>query len=1002
MLRTTSRLEVSSTMSVPPFPAALRERLTSFRERERELMLTEYKEASARVEFIDPLLSALGWDVSNAAGLPDRFKDVVVEPSQEVDGHKRAPDYALRIFGERKLFVEAKKPAVWIKSAPEPAYQARRYAWSAQLPIVVLTNFRELAIYDGRAKPTEQDPARKARVAYYKFTEFEERWEDLYSLLSKEAVDAGSLSQYTLELGTRSGSERIDRVFLRDLEDARSSLLTHVADRNPTLTDSELLHSIQLTLDRIVFLRICEDRGIEPFGTLRLAAEHAEPRKSLESLYRAADSRYNSGLFHFDQEPGRVSPDLLTPGLVIDDEIVRQTILRFYPPTSPYAFGVMPVEVLGKAYESFLSQRITRAGGKVALELKPEVRKAGGVYYTPEWLTAQVLDITLLPSLEGRTPAEIGTPKAPLRVLDPACGSGSFLVQAYRKLLDWHLSAYAADADKWLSNRNKRLERNKLGELTLTLAERKRILLTHIFGVDVDEQAVEVAKLSLLLTLMEDQDAGDVAQQLAVFKDRILPDLDRNIRWGNSLIAPDILTDAELADIYSPRRAMIQPFDWRELGQFAVIVGNPPWLMAGYEITADVLEYLKSKYDSYKGKADLYYLFIERSLSLLSDDGRLGLVVPNKMYSTGAAESLRRLLTQKPWLERLIDFQAAQLFEGATNYSQVLVVGKSSSASKTIVEYTRATPYMAATQSWSIDRARLGSSEWDLSSPEAAALWERITAGSTPLRGVASGFGNGVQTGKDPILILDREKASALKIEPRYLRPIVRGQDIRGGMVAASDKLVVFPYEERNGEFHVLTPSELARAPWLEAYLKQHEPVLRKRLWFGKSAIELTGQWWGLMYLDSAASFGSKHLITPSLSRRANFALGDGRLFPTGTAGATSVELPDGVDARPLLALLNSTLLSTYAMAHSPYYQGGFHKFSKRYIDGIPIRLAGDAASEKLWSRLAELWDSRAKVPVGFARELVDARIDDVVYELYGVDRDEMDPIVSQIESLTP
>jgi len=979
------------------FPESLKLRLESFRLRQKELLLPAYKEASVRVEYIDPLLIALGWDVGNSAGKPERFKDVVVEPSQEVDGHKRAPDYALRVGGERRLFVEAKKPSIYLKSETAASYQARRYAWSAQLPIVVLTNFRELAIYDGRYRPLQADPTRKARIRYYKLDELEANWSEIHALISREAVEAGSLESYTATSGAKGGSERIDRVFLKDLEEARQLLLAHVADKNPSLTDAELLRAIQLTLDRIIFLRICEDRLIEPYGALRNAAEQPDPRKALEALYRDADSRYNSGLFHFDDEPGRHSPDLLTPTLIIDPVILKATVLRFYPPSSPYAFGLMPVEVLGNAYESFLSQRITRVGGKVALELKPEVRKAGGVYYTPEWLTSRVLDMTLDPHLRDLDPDK---PKLKsLRILDPACGSGSFLVQAYRHLLDWYLRQYVQDPEKAMARKPPRLERNKLNELALTLGERKRILLTHIFGVDIDEQAVEVAKLSLLLTLMEEQDATDVSLQLEVFKDRILPDLDLNIRCGNSLISTDILSDTDLADTHSPARARIRPFDWRAFdGEFAVIVGNPPWLMAGYDIEADALTYLKQHYDSYVGKADLYYLFIERSLGLLQDGGRMGLVVPNKMYSTASAKGLRKLLAEKPWVVGILDFQAAQLFEGATNYTQVLIASKRTNEGH--VDYARATNRLALMQSWSVPRSQLRAEDWDLSSPRARNLWDKIRAGASPLRDIASGFGNGVQSGADKLLVLTREAVEGLKLEGAYVRPLVRGQDIRDGTLAQPEKFLIFPYKKMNDAFVVLNPSELTRAPWLEAYLRDREAALRKRQWFKQSAVDLTGQWWGLMYLDGPSAFEGTHLVTPSLSNRANFALGDGRLFPTGTAGVTSVELPASVDPRALLALLNSTLLSTFALAHSPVYQGGFHKFSKRYIDSIPIRPAvGEGVA--VWARLADLWGTRASLAPGQDRDLVTIRINDLVNDFYGVTDAELKQVVGEVRSLT-
>ncbi|MCD2443462.1 N-6 DNA methylase [Agromyces sp. SYSU K20354] len=984
-------------------PAALLERIENYRERQTELKAVSYKEASARVEFIDALLGSLGWDVANGAGLPERFKDVVVEPNQDVEGHKRAPDYVLRVAGQRKMFVEAKKPAVWLKNQKEPAYQARRYGWSAQLPLVVLTNFREIAVYDARVRPFEDDQATKARLLYFSIDEYEERWEELYNLISRDAVASGSLDAFIAEAPGRRGAERIDRVFLRDLEVTRGELLAHVADKNPSLTDAQLLNAIQLTLDRIIFLRFCEDRSIEPYGTLRDAAASKDPMKALTQVYRDADARYNSGLFHFDDEKGRVRPDELTLSLTIDDEVIRRTVMRFYPPESPYAFGVMPVDVLGKAYETFLSWRITRAGGKVALELKPEVRKAGGVFYTPEWLSTEVLERTLRPLLVDKTPDDIRPTarNAGLRVVDPACGSGSFLVHAYRSLLDWHLHQYLLEPQKWLQSRPPRLEKNSLGEFALSTGERRRILVDHIFGVDIDAQAVEVAKLSLLLTFMEDHEASDAAAPLPGFKARILPDLDRNVMCGNSLVDNEILTDDELADVHNPERVRLNPFDWTELGgDFTAVVGNPPWLMAGYEIEPRALGYLKSDYETYDGKADLYYLFIERGIHLLRDGGRLGFVVPNKMYTTRAATRLRKTLTDKPLLEEIVDFQAARLFDEAANYSQILILAKQARARPEPIRFSRATERMAVVQDWAVPRDRLGSASWDLSSPEAHALWEHLRSQGTALEDVAAGFGNGVQTGSDPIMILDRAKAEELKIESAYIRDIVRGQDIRDGSMAASKKVIVFPYQEVNGAYRVINASDLSQAPWLEAYLHANEKALRSRRWFKKSAEQLTGQWWGLMYLAAPSTFGGRHLLTPSLSGRSNFALGDGRLFPTGTAGVTSIDLPADMNADALLAVLNSPLISTYIIAHSPVYQGNYHKFSKPYIAHAPIKLPHADAESETWDRLGQLWATRSSLPIGTKRDVVDVRIGRVVNDYYGVDEGQLAHVKREVAAL--
>lgn len=987
-----------SSGTIPDF---LRERITNFAEREQELRRDEYKEASTRIEFVDQLVLALGWDVNNSSGLPERFKEVVIEPAQDVDGHQRAPDYAIRFEGERKFFLEAKKPSIWIKKYKEPAFQARRYAWSAQLPVVILTNFREIAIYDGRLRPHEDDPTSRGRIVYMTFDELETRWDEIYGLVGRDAVVGGSLDRYLIESGSKGGTERIDRVFLRDLEDTRQTLLAHVAERNPHLTDPELLRSIQLTLDRMIFLRFCEDRKMEPFGALREAAGSANPVAALEKVYRYADARYNSGLFHFDEEAGRVKPDVLTLKLDIDAGVVRETVDRFYPPRSPYAFSVMPVEVLGKAYESFLSWRITRAGGRVALEQKPEVRKSGGVFYTPEWLSKNTVRKTLDPLFTGKTPEAMI--RNPTRILDPSCGSGSFLVASYRYLLDWYLSKYVVEPRKYLpvggSSSTPRLRRNHRGELALTPAERKRILISHIHGVDIDEQAVEVAKLSLLLTFMEDEEVTDASVTLTGFKERILPDIESNIRCGNSLIGHDILLDGELIDVDSPTRAKINPFDWRGFGfQFDAIVGNPPWLMAGYDLAERDLVYLKSHYKSYDGKADLYYLFVERSTELLAPGGRIGLVLPNKMYLTKAARGLRQQLTAGDWLEEVVDFQTEQLFEGAVNYTQILVLSRSKISSPTLT-YTRATKFLTATQSWDIQRSQLGANPWDFSSPTARAVYERMAEGSTTLGEIANGFGNGVQTGKDPILILSAERARELRLEQQHLRPIVRGRNIRNGEVAESNEVVIFPYLVVGDKYVVLTPSELTHAPWLEAYLREHEDTLRKRKWFDKSAEELTGQWWGLMYLDKPNAFTSLHLVTPSLSRSATFALAGTQLFLTGTAGVTGIGLPEGYDTDALLAILNSPLVSTYALAHSPIYQGGFHKFSKPYIEFIPVKVHGEA-STTIWPRLSGLWRARNDLQPGPARSVVDSRIADLVNELYGVSEEELAQLTLEVEPL--
>lgn len=140
-----------------------------------------YKEAQARVDFINPLFDALGWDVYNKAGYAEAYRDVIHEDAIKIGGLTKAPDYCFRIGGQRKFFVEAKKPFVSIKSDPEPYYQLRRYAYSAKLPLSILTDFEELAIVDCRDKPSKHDKSSTGRIRYWHYEEYADNLEEIYN-----------------------------------------------------------------------------------------------------------------------------------------------------------------------------------------------------------------------------------------------------------------------------------------------------------------------------------------------------------------------------------------------------------------------------------------------------------------------------------------------------------------------------------------------------------------------------------------------------------------------------------------------------------------------------------------------------------------------------------------------------------------------------------------------------------------------------------------------------
>ena len=286
-----------------------------------------YNETQVRREFIDPLFEALGWDVDNHAGHAEAYKDVIHEDAIKVGGSTKAPDYCFRIGGVRKFFVEAKKPAVAVKDDPGPAYQLRRYAWTAKLPLAIVTDFEEFAVYDGRIRPRPTDNPATARVKYITYDQYADRWDEIASIFSKEAILQGSFDKYAKSNRRKRGTAEVDTEFLKEIERWRELLARNIALRNPGLSVRDLNYAVSKTIDRLIFLRMCEDRGVETYAQLRSLINKPKIYQRLVTLFRRADERYNSGLFFFQQEKGRAdSPDELTPGLVLDDGVLKDII----------------------------------------------------------------------------------------------------------------------------------------------------------------------------------------------------------------------------------------------------------------------------------------------------------------------------------------------------------------------------------------------------------------------------------------------------------------------------------------------------------------------------------------------------------------------------------------------------------------------------------------------------------------------------------------------------
>jgi len=381
----------------------------------------QYDEANTRVDFVDKFFELLGRDVSNNQWFSENYREVVREDKVKVSWSMKAPDYSFRIGAKRIFFVEAKKPSVDLKYTVEPAFQIRRYSWTAKLPLGILTDFQEFAVYDTRVKPDHEDKADNARIFYCKFDEYEKNRDFIYDTFSKDAVQKWSFDRYITE-GKKKGTSEVDKEFFKLITSRREDLAKNIYLRNKGIfeTDIESLgFVVQNIIDKIIFLRIAEDREIEEYGKLQnqLKLEKIDTSiyHQLIEYFIYANWKYDSSLFEVSS---------LLKQIKVDDRILKDIINSLYYPESPYVFSVLGVDILGNIYEQFLGRDIVQKNWTIYIEEKPEVKKAGGVYYTPKYIVEYIVENTVGESLKKAKIVDA----LKLKIVDPACGSWSFLI----------------------------------------------------------------------------------------------------------------------------------------------------------------------------------------------------------------------------------------------------------------------------------------------------------------------------------------------------------------------------------------------------------------------------------------------------------------------------------------------------------------------------------------------------------------------------------------------
>jgi hypothetical protein len=661
------------------------------------------------------------------------------------------------------------------------------------------------------------------------------------------------------------------------------------------------------------------------------------------------------------------------------------------------------------------------------VEDKPEVKKAGGVKYTPAYIVEYIVQNTIAPLLEGKTLPEA----AALRVLDPACGSGSFLIVAYQHLLDWHkewyiqnlvplmesgrmseikklLPAAAAPPAKSKKGRSREPELpiylGRGEEWKLTTAERKRILLNNIYGVDIDRQAVEVTKLSLLLKVLEGENEETISKQLKLFAERALPDLSRNIKCGNSLIGWDILKDNP--GLGPEEIARINPFDWeREFaeimraGGFQVVIGNPPYVRM--EELKNVKDYLR-RYQTFQSRADLYTYFIERETKLLHDNGRLGMIVSNKWMKARYGGPLRNFIAQNLKIHELIDFGELPVFSSVGTFPCIIIANLDRlNLDNPYLEF-KYVPIRAlrpAELRLQVESDALTIKEgpnhiqesWRLAQDTILTKLLTYPSGFVPLSKWLSMalIGWGIKTGLNDAFVLTVGTAQMLlEADPNLgevIKPMLIGDEIRRYATTLPKHYLI--YAGRGFELDRF------------ACIKEHLSLLKGPL--SMRATVGTHPWYELQQPQPryAKMFDKEKIVWPEIGKEPRFTLVNPGVYLNNKCFFTDC------NSRFLLGILNSRLawelLKLMCSCLGDVNNGGRLELRQQYMARFPMPEVNDkfrhdsmvALVEQMLSlhkQLPEAGTPHEKTALERRIEATDGQIDALVYELYGLTEEEI------------
>lgn len=938
--------------------ANLVERYQSFK---REGRLNLSSEETIRT-WINELLSIFDWDVMDTSQILQE-KVLSLEEKrriEEIGSTSTRPDYTFKLGNQKLTFLDAKAVSVNIETNNSSAFQIKSYGWSILAPCAFLTNFEELAIYDCTYVPNQEQQANLGRT-YLKIDEYVDNFEILENHLLKTNIINGSLEKlYSNTLKNVSSIQKLspDFVFAEQLSKFRLSLAKNIVIRNTALIDgnTELLSYLtQVIINRIIFIRICEARRIEREGLLLSFLENDFWASFKTSSYNEFFEHYDGPLFD------RIN-DLQS--LEIDNAVIKELIdLLYYP--SPYRFEVIPTKLLSDIYEIFLSKKLVIENGEVSEKLKLEYIKTNGAISTPQFLVQDLLKRTILKEklVEQGYEGLLNT-----KILDFACGSGIFLIETFDYFQDIIVDYYTQNPS---TDYNTLFFQNS-DITTLTIEGKRQLISKCIYGVDIDPEAVEVARMSLSLKVVDSSEYYENYQEIGIYGSQILNNVGNNIKCGNTLVSTDVST--KYPQILSDQDQLFRTnaFDYDSVngfseifnakGGFDYIIGNPPYVeVKNYNVEYPIMhQYLKDEYKTTKnGKIDLAVAFMERAISILNDTGKLGLIVQRRFFKTDYGKKFREYITSEQFLSQVIEFESSKIFPNRVTYIATLIIDKSQpntiSFLKVESELEEIPSTLRSIETFENDSSNftvipanaLNQSPWNFEDADLLSI-------KTALLDQHGKFGNfakvkvGVQVlwdrayhikvnsiNNDGTLTGSTHLEENIMLEIGACRPLMVNEKFYPFCEDGTSTYVIFPYDTSLEENTPIVFSEFCnRYPLAGAYLTRHKEEIINNV----ETCEGDENWHLFTRVQNHRAVYPKILL-PMTANDTFATITQNPLNYCDNANMFFIEIPNKSERNlyAMAGIINSTLFSVLARSIALSQQNGYFKFNKQFIEPIPF-----------------------------------------------------------------